>query len=592
MVQTETVVKQALDENIRPVLFINKLDRLITELKLSPEEVQKKLERIIYEFNGLIDIYCDKKYASKWKVSPMDGSVAFGSALHKWGFNSEIIKRKNLKFRDIINFYNSNKFTELAALLPVHKPVFDMIIHHIPSPREGQKYKIEKIWSGSEDSQAFNYLVNCSDDGPLILYVSNILLEGNRLICTARIFSGTAVEGKKVYALNAQEYGKLQNLSIYMGPMREKVNKVGAGNIVAFSGLNEVKVGETIVEDNFQSQMIPLENVKYVSEPVVTIAVEPKDMRKLPQLVELMKKIAIQDPNLNISINQETGEYLLSGIGELHLEIAVKDIEKEGIELITSQPIVIFRETVKNASTVTKTVKDQNKITVKIEPLSEKELSLLHRFSSMPLKKIKKSSVFKELNWQKEECDNLLLIDENLNTLIVHGSQIAEDLRNALISAVKLRFKSGILCDEPLRGIKVTLNLQFDSGSAINETELLSTVDTAIIEGIRSATPILLEPVYRIQITVPPHLIGEVSSLLTRKDGQIEEIRQNHKATITGIIPVRRSFGIAAELRSKTSGQAFWQTQFHSWQPVKEKNLLELINAVRKRKGLPPFESL
>jgi len=119
MVQTETVTRQALMERVRPVLFINKVDRLIRELKLTPKEAQEKIARIIRDFNHLIDLYAEPEYRDKWKVSPAEGTVAFGSALHRWGFTVQMAQETGIKFSDLIAAYKEDRVDELKKLLPL-----------------------------------------------------------------------------------------------------------------------------------------------------------------------------------------------------------------------------------------------------------------------------------------------------------------------------------------------------------------------------------------------------------------------------------------------------------------------------------------
>ena len=123
MVQTETVTRQAVEERVQPVLFINKIDRLIRELKLTPENIQKKLTRIIRDFNNLIEMYAEPEYRQKWKVDATKGTVAFGSALHRWGFTLDMTQEKGIKFSDIIDAYKQNRYEEFQETLPLHKAI-------------------------------------------------------------------------------------------------------------------------------------------------------------------------------------------------------------------------------------------------------------------------------------------------------------------------------------------------------------------------------------------------------------------------------------------------------------------------------------
>jgi len=347
MVQTETVTKQALAERVKPVLFINKVDRLIRELKLSPEEVQKKLLRIIRDFNNLIEMYGEPQFKDDWKVSPIKGTVAFGSALHRWGFTLEIAQRKGIKFADIVDAYRENRWQELQKLIPLHEAILDMVVKNLPNPIEAQKYRIPRIWKGDLDSEIGQAMLNCDDHGPTVMCLTMAQLDPHAgLVATGRLYSGSIEEGDHVYLVGVRRDYRVQQVSMYMGAFREVVDRITAGNIAAL--LDLARAGETVVDYEHKDAMVPFERIKYISEPVVTIAIEPKHPKDLPRLVEAMRRLTIEDPNLVSTINKETGEYLLSGMGELHLEIACKFLRDyaPGLEIITSRPIVVYRESV------------------------------------------------------------------------------------------------------------------------------------------------------------------------------------------------------------------------------------------------------
>ncbi|MGI0089749.1 MAG: GTP-binding protein, partial [Nitrosopumilaceae archaeon] len=153
MTQTETVTRQALEERVRPVLYINKIDRLIKELRLTPEKMQEWLLDIITNFNRLIDIYAEPEYKEKWKVSIQDGSVSFGSAKDRWGFNADVMKEKGISFKDVYAAYSDGgDLKALAERAPLYDAVLGMVVKHHPPPDVAQKYRIPKIWKGDLES--------------------------------------------------------------------------------------------------------------------------------------------------------------------------------------------------------------------------------------------------------------------------------------------------------------------------------------------------------------------------------------------------------------------------------------------------------
>ncbi|MEM2906573.1 MAG: GTP-binding protein [Candidatus Odinarchaeota archaeon] len=589
MAQTETVTRQALSENIKPVLFINKIDRLINELKLSESEIQARLQNIILEFNNLIDSYSDEGFKSDWKVNPLDGSAFFGSALDGWGFNYEIFNKKNIRFRFIIEKYKNSEKSSLKNTLPVHEPVVQAVIKHVPPPRTAQKYRIAKIWSGVADSEAGGNLINCNPAGPTILAVSSIIYDPKlKYTIVARIFSGTVRRGDTLIALSDKSKHTVNQVFLLMGPSRELISEAKAGNIIGLSGLAGIKSGETLVQEGFDNKMIPFEQIRYVSEPVMTVSLEPVKLAQLPDLINSLEILVIQDPNLRISINKETGEYLLSGIGELHLEITINKLREKGFEIIASEPMVIYRETIKD--TLERAVESSSfirKITLKLGPLSDEMISFLSKYGSEPVDQTKILNTFKRNFKDNPIAERTIWVFPNENILVSDLPEINSKISEALIQIIRSKLAAGLLCEDHVRGIMVRIKeLDLDE-KKLNLAELTSMLNNLFNQVYNDCNPILLEPIYKIQITSPQEFVGKISTLLSQKRGRVESILEGkNTVTINGYMPVKETFELSDELRSKTSGKAFWQTQFYNWQPLGEKEAEHVVREIRERKGL------
>jgi elongation factor 2 len=585
MVQTETVTRQALEERVKPVLFINKVDRLIKELKLSPGEIQEKFMRIIRDFNSLIEVYGEPDFRDAWKVDPQKETVAFGSALHRWGFTLKIAQEKGVRFSDVIEAYMRGEHQKLARLIPLHNAILDMVVKSIPNPIEAQRYRLPRIWKGDINSEIGKAMLNCDDNGPTTMCITMAQLDPHAgLVATGRLFSGTVREGDQVYLVGARKDYNVQQVAIYMGAFREPVEKITAGNIAALLGLESARAGETLVDSAHKDVMAPFERIKYVSEPVITIAVEPKHPKDLPRLVDAMNRLSIEDPNLLTTINRETGEYLLMGMGELHLEIAVKFLRDYGggLEIVTSKPLVIYRESVagKGVIAMAKSPNKHNKFWVQVEPLEEEVIDL-----------IDKGAVNEETG--RKQAGNLWAVDEHRNVLMdmTKGVQCPQEAREMIIAGFRWACRAGPLCEEPLRGVKVKLmDVQLHGDSAyLGQAQIMPAVRRAILGSFLTAKPVLLEPVYRIDVSVPAQWIGECTNMIVRKRGRI--LASEHKgvlAMIAGYIPVAETLGLSAEMRSATSGRAFWQCSFDHWEKVPENIAAEVIRQIRERKGLPP----
>jgi elongation factor 2 len=580
MAQTETVTRQALEERVRPVLFINKVDRLITELKLNAEQIQKKFTRIIGSFNDLIEVYGESPFKDKWKVDPAKDSVAFGSALHRWGFTTRMAKQKGIKFADIIEAYKNAEHEKLRTILPLYNAILEIVAKNIPNPLEAQKYRVEKIWKGNITSEVGQAMANCDDNGPTVMCITNVQADPNAgIVATGRLFSGTVKNGDKVYLVNAHAENVVQQVSIFMGAFREPVGQVAAGNLAAFSGLELAKAGETMVDAEHKEGMVPFERIIYVSEPVLTVAVEPKNPTDLPFLLDAIDKLAIEDPNLAAEINRETGEYLLSGMGELHLEVAMKLLREytSGMKITTSSPRVVYRESVtrKGIVAAAKSPNKQNTFTAQVEPLTESFLKLI------------------EQDAEARKTWNMLTVDAQRKNMMADCTGKTEQIREILdfvTSGFDYACKAGPLCGEPLRHVKVNLmEIQLsEKAEHRNPVEVMRGVGKAIFGSFLTAKPVLLEPVYKTLISVPTEFAGECSRILSSRRGKTSAFEQKGTlAMITGYVPVAETFGLSEELRSATSGRAFWQSMFDRWRKVPENLAAKIIREARKRKGLP-----
>ena len=572
MAQTEILTRQALQERVRPVLFINKVDRLITELQLNAEQIQKKLDHIITTFNDLIELYSEAPFSNQWKINALAGNVAFGSALHGWGFTLNMAKQQGIKFSDIIKAYVNGEQDKLKKKLPVYEAIFEMAIKVAPNPKEAQAYRIGEIWDGHIDSKVGKALVNCSDDGPTAIFVTNVHsdLTGDT-IATGRVFSGAVKKGDMLHLVDALAETEVKQVSIDMGSFHEEVSEVSAGNLASLTLTGAVKAGETLVDLAHKEGMVPFEGVCYISEPVVTLAVEPKNPKDIPALLDGLERLAVEDPNLKVTVDKETGEYLLSGMGELHLEIAVNQLKSTcGIEVAVSSPRVVHMESVQKKGVVAlaKSPNKQNSFWVQVEPQEE------------------------QAKTSAEESENILSVDEHRNVLLDCNrktEQVSEKVLEAIIAGFEFACKAGPLCGEPVRHLKVNLvDLQL-GGDDASGSEIMRGIGKAVFGSFLTADPILLEPVYKIIINVASDLASESSRILTTRRGKVTLFEQKGLLTyISGYIPVSETFGFAKELRSATSGRAFWQSFLDHWEKMPQRLAAQTINDLRKRKGLAP----
>jgi elongation factor 2 len=597
MTQTETVTRQALEERVRPVLYINKIDRLVKELKLDPAAMQKWLSNIIGHFNQLIDIYAEPEYKEKWKVSIQGNSVAFGSAKDRWGFNFNMYSKNKIGFKEVYDAYTKddpNAIKELSQRSPLSDAVLGMVVQHHPPPHVAQKYRIPKIWPGDLNSDIGKTLIECDERGPVLMMVTTINVDPQAgRVATGRLYSGTIKDGDEVYLIDAKRPGRVQSVNIYMGNTREIVSVIPAGNIPALLGLDYAVAGETI---STLKSTVAFESIKYVSEPVVTIAVEPKHPKDLPKLVEALRRITVEDPNLIVKINEETGETLMAGMGVLHLEIATSLLQEAGLDIVTTQPLINYRETIRaNAGPImSKSPNKHNKIFLRVEPLPDDLLDMIRTGKiKEDMDKKEMAKILRDKGWSADQARSVSAIDISGNMLVdeTKGVQFLQESMDSIRSGFDDVLRNGPIAQEQVRGVKFVLHhfVPHEDPAHRGLAQLMPASRRAMLGAMLIADPVLLEPVLGIEIKCPQEQIGAVGGVLSGKRGKLLNVEQKGIiAIIQGEVPASETFDLSEKMRGATAGKAMWNTYFKAWQPVPNSIFRTLVADVRKRKGLNP----
>lgn len=598
-IMTEIRLRVALNEFVKPVCYINKIDRLIKELRMDAEAIQKKLLRIINKFNEIIQTYGADEIKNEWTINAGTGEVAFGSALDRWGFTLPILKKKGLTLPKILEMYNDGELEKLQEMLPLSDAILGMAVKNLPNPNVHQPRRIPHIWKGDMDSVMGKSMMAVDPNGPLVICISNVIIDPQAgVISTGRVFSGTIRKGDAIHLVGAKKTAKAQQVSIYMGAYREIVDEIPAGNIVALLGLSEARAGETIVGDELLETATPFESIKYISDPVLTIAVEPKKPTDLPKLIDAMQKMSIQDPNLVTTINQETGEYLLSGMGELHLEIAVKDLKTQHhLDIIETEPTVVYREAIRAevGPFMGKSPNKHNRVFFKFKPLDDKIMELIRdgELSEIVSTNKREEILREKAGWTLRQARRVFAINEHANLLIdsTVGIQGLREVKQHISGGFQWALNTGPLAGEAVRGVlidMVDIRLHEDPVHR-GPAQMMPAVRQALYAGILSANPTLMEPIYQIAVRVPALEMGSVTGLLSKKRGSIRKVEQDGPiVTITGMVPVSETLGFSQEMRAATSGKAFWQMNFDHWEAIPDNMLSDLVRKVRTRKGMSP----
>lgn len=598
MPQTETVLRQALRERVKPILFINKVDRLIKELQLTPAQMQERFTKIITGVNRYINSIITDEMVGKWDVNVQDGSVCFGSAFHNWALSISYMQKHNVNFNEVKAAYETTDevaLKELKKKAPIHKVILDAVVKHLPDPVKAQAYRIPKIWHGDKDSEFGKQLAACDSNGKVAFVITKIVVDplaGE--ICAGRLFSGTVRKGMTVYLLGGKTTVRLQQIYIYNGAKREVVDEVQAGNIIGLAGLKNGFAGETVCElDDVEA----FEGIKHIFEPVVTKAVEATKPSDLPKLIDVLKKVGKEDPSIKITINEETGEHLMSGMGELHLEIIENRIKTEkGLEIKTSPPIVVFRETVLKASREFegKSPNKHNKLYFKVEPL-EPEIAAAIKSGELPEGRVKKKipeflEKLRQLGMDAKDATKVKdVFNGNMLTEETRGQVHMGEIIELIMDMFEDVMNAGPLAREPCVGVKVILTDMSLHEDAIHRGP--AQVYPAVREGIRTAMAdakaVLFEPVQIMQFDTPTRFMGEISKFLSSKRGQLLEMESGEEFTsIKGKLPVAESFGLSNDIRSGTEGRASFAVVDQSFEKLPEELQMKIVNQIRSRKGI------
>ncbi|MGA2680916.1 MAG: elongation factor EF-2 [Candidatus Bathyarchaeia archaeon] len=603
MTQTETVLMQALRERVKPILFINKVDRLIKEIKLTPQEIQKRFAKILMRVNNLIEKYAPAEHKKDWQVTVEDGRVAFGSALHKWGLNIDHMRLKKVNFQDIIDAYAGDpvdvgrKVDELSKRAPLPEPILDMFCKHLPNPFEAQPYRQPQIWPGDVTSPTGQGMAKVDPNAPLLMCISTIEVDPHSgTVAIGRIFSGSVTRGKVVQLVSSSQKGTVQQVFMSMATDRVIIDRVPAGNIGAISGLPTIHVGETIAEEG--AEVHSFEGLRYVSDPVVTVAVEPEDVKDLPLFDKVMHKLTTEDPNLHFIMNKESGEFLLSGMGELHLEITAYRMQEAGLKVKLSKPIVIYRETIshdyRGPAIMGKSPNKHNKLWITIERLSDEVIEAIKSDKINDMQnKDERTKVLRSLGWPADEAKGAVAVEENcILCNRIRGRQYVEEVLDHIKTGFREAVHTSPLAKEPAYGLRINLEdiVLHEDPVHRGPAQAIPMTWRPIYCTILLSDPKLLEPLMSFECKVPSEFVSAVITLLNKRRGKILDMpSEEDMITVKAEMPVSESFGIADELRGSTSGRAFWATQFSRWAPVPEQLQAETIKKIRERRGLPPI---
>ncbi|KAG8758638.1 Elongation factor 2 [Serendipita sp. 396] len=507
----------------------------------------------------------------------------------------------------------------MRKFLPAGEALLEMIVINLPSPLTAQKYRVETLYEGPMDDESAIGIRDCDPNGPLVLYVSKMVptSDKGRFYAFGRVFSGTVSAGPKV-RIQGPNYvpGKkddlyikgIQRTVLMMGRYIEPIEACPAGNIVGLVGIDQflLKNGTLTTSETAHNMKV----MKFSVSPVVQVAVEVKNAADLPKLVEGLKRLSKSDPCVQTWIS-ETGEHIVAGAGELHLEICLKDLEEDhaGVPLKKSDPVVGYRETVRAESSMTALSKSQNKhnrLYVKALPIEE-EVSMAIESGKVSARddfKVRARILADDFGWDVTDARKIWTFGPdgtgpNLFVDATKGVQYLNEIKDSCVAAFQWATKEGVCAEENMRGIRFNLLDVTLHADAIHRGggQLIPTCRRVCYAACLLASPALQEPIYLVEIQCPENAIGGIYSVLNKRRGQVfsEEQRPGTPMfTVKAYLPVMESFGFTADLRQGTQGQAFPQSVFDHWELMPGSTLdagskvAEVVKNIRIRKGLKP----
>ena len=580
--QSETVWRQADKYNVPRMAFFNKMDRVGADFDMCVNDIKEKLGGngvpiqlpIGAEdaFEGIIDLVTMKEYLFKdetmgaqYEIADvranlleeaqaarehmLESIVETDDTLMEKYFGGEEISEEEIKVA-------LRKATIEGIVVPVLcgtafknkgiQPLLDAVVAYMPSPVDINEGKV----NGTDPKTEEPMQREIGDEAPFAALAFKIITDPfvGRL-SFFRVYSGVLNKGS--YVLNSTK-GKKERMGRLLqmhANKREELDVVYSGDIAAAVGLKDTTTGDTLCDEN---NPIILEKMEF-PDTVIQIAVEPKTKADQEKMGTALAKLAEEDPTFKVSTNQETGQTLIAGMGELHLEIIVDRMKREfKVEANVGKPQVAYRETITGSSDVEEKYAKQSggrgqygHVKIKVEANHDKGYEFINEIT---------------------------------------GGAIPREYIPAVDKGIQETLEAGVVAGYPVQDIKVTL---YDgSYHEVDSSEMAFKIagSMAIKKAMRAASPVLLEPIFKVEITTPEEYMGDVIGDLSSRRGNVAGMNDRNGAKIiAGQAPLSEMFGYATDLRSKTQGRASYSMEFEKYEQVPN-NIANQIIAERNGK--------
>ena len=579
--QSETVWRQADKYNVPRMAFLNKMDRVGADFDMCVNDIKEKLGGngvpiqlpigAEDNFEGIIDLVTMKEYLFKDETMGADYEIVdirAGLADEAQAAREHMIESVVETDDDLMEkYFGGEEITEeeikkalrvatiAGTVVPVLcgtafknkgiQPLLDAVVAYMPSPVDINGGKV----NGTDPKTEEPIQRVISDDEPFSALAFKIITDPfvGRL-SFFRVYSGVLEKGS--YVLNSTK-GKKERMGRLLqmhANKREELDIVYSGDIAAAVGLKDTTTGDTLCAENAP---IILEKMEF-PDTVIQIAVEPKTKADQEKMGTALAKLAEEDPTFKVSTNQETGQTLISGMGELHLEIIVDRMKREfKVEANVGKPQVAYRETINGATDV--------------EEKYAKQSGGRGQYGHVKMKV--------EANHGK----GYEFINE------ITGGAIPREYIPAVDKGIQEALEAGVVAGYPVQDIKVTL---YDgSYHEVDSSEMAFKIagSMAVKKGLRAANPVLLEPIFKVEVTTPEEYMGDVIGDLNSRRGQVSGMTDRNNAKIIDAeVPLSQMFGYATDLRSKTQGRASYSMEFEKYVEV-PKNIAQQV--IDERQG-------
>lgn len=575
--QSETVWRQADRYEVPRVVFVNKMDRQGADFLRVVDQIKDRLggEPIPLQlpigaeanFEGVVDLINEEALyfsendqgftvtkgdvpvdmlddVAKWRDRLVEAAVDHDDDLMERYLEGEEISpeeirggiRRRTLANEIVPALCGTAFKNKAV-----QPVLDSVIEYLPAPNE-----VKAIEGVLEDGETI-VTRSSDDDEPFSALAFKIATDPFVGTLTFfRVYSGVLESGKRIYNTARRRKERIGRMVQMHSSARNEITEVCAGDIAAAIGLKDVTTGDTLCDEN---HVIALEKMEF-PEPVIHVAVEPKSVADQEKMSTALGKLAQEDPSFRVSSDEESGQTIIAGMGELHLDIIVDRMKREfNVEANIGKPQVAYRETIKNTvETEGRYVRQSGgrgqygHVQVRLEPLTDSDQTY-----------------------------------EFVNAIV--GGAIPSVYIPAVDKGIREQMDNGVIAGFPLINVRATL---YDgSFHEVDSSEVAFKIagSMALREGARKARPVLLEPVMSVEVVTPEDYLGDVVADMNRRRGIIDGMDENPLGKIIrAAIPLGEMFGYSTDLRSATQGRATFTMEFSRYEEVPN-NIAEVIKA-------------